>query len=112
MKPLGRSEITAAKKSNPYFTTRMRVVNQPNDWDKRACLSVGINVFFNQEHEPPQAWRKRQRKALAVCQACVLIDWCRFEALSMRDVNGVRGGLTGQQRRKLVAGQENAQVSS
>ncbi|MCS5479907.1 WhiB family transcriptional regulator [Corynebacterium sp. YIM 101645] len=55
--------------------------------------------------EDPEALFVRgaqQRKAVAICRPCPVLEQCRAEALDRREEFGVWGGLTERQRRALL----------
>lgn len=67
-------------------------------WTQAACLGVDPDVFFPDDNADLEA----ARPALAVCEACPVIDVCLADALATYDWHGVRGGLIGDHRRRLL----------
>jgi WhiB family redox-sensing transcriptional regulator len=68
----------------------------PDMWqDKAACYGLDPDVFFpvSEEEAGP---------ALAYCSACHIREMCLSWALKNGERYGVWGGLTEQQRRRLV----------
>lgn len=67
-------------------------------WRQRAkCRTVDPELFF-----PLAGDEKGQEQALWVCGGCPVRAVCLEEALEQRDVEGVRGGTTGQERRSMI----------
>lgn len=66
------------------------------NWRVQArCRGMNSEEFFpvNEALETATVYR-----AKAVCHACPVLPQCRAEALEVRDVFGVRGGMTGPER--------------
>ncbi len=89
--------MTAVKerRSQQY---RMRQVASPiraSAWQAQAaCLDTpDVDVFFDDEEA-----------AVQVCEPCQVKDECLLEALAARVFDGVRGGLTAEERARLRAG--------
>ena len=72
---------------------------------KAACRGPQAVVFF----PPPQFERKaerleRERRAKAICAACVAQQECLDYALEIREPHGIWGGLNEAERRALIDG--------
>lgn len=72
------------------------------DWrDAAACAGAETDVFF-----PHPKSGSDYREALAFCGRCPVADACLTDALLMErnnsDRHGMRGGLTPEQRARLV----------
>ena len=68
----------------------------PDVWQERsACYGIDPDVFFpiSEEEAGP---------ALAFCSACTIRDECLSWALKNGERYGVWGGLTEQQRRRII----------
>jgi WhiB family redox-sensing transcriptional regulator len=78
--------------------------SQPSapDWEDRPCPELGVDVFYRVDGESAREWAHREAAAVRVCSGCPVQNWCLAEALQLRDVDGVRGGLTGDQRAELL----------
>lgn len=78
----------------------MHIASRPGDmaWlDLAHCRDLDPDLFF-----PPSEGITAQRmvaEALRVCSECSVTAECLEAAWAVRDVNGIRGGMTGQQRR-------------
>ena len=71
-------------------------------WQTSAlCRRGDPEVFFHPDLERGAARRQRDAAALAICAECPVLRACRQEALSRREVYGVWGGLTEDQREEL-----------
>lgn len=62
--------------------------------DEALCGEVGWAPFFPETGGSTEAARR-------VCEACPARDLCLDDALETGDYNGVRGGLSGDERRAL-----------
>jgi hypothetical protein len=78
------------------------IIERP-EWTQRAeCRGLPLNMFFHSGS---------QRTALSICAECPVMEDCRAAVLDeeryddVRYIQGVRGGLTGKERRKLRRGQ-------
>jgi hypothetical protein len=68
-------------------------------WRRRAaCRHADPELFF-----PPVGDSQTAAAAVAVCRSCLVIDACLRDALATGERHGIRGGLTGIERRKLLA---------
>jgi len=73
-------------------------------WQERAACRGPLGAVF---FPPPFSERKREKvareaKAKNICEACPVLDECRYYALSIREQHGVWGGLSEQERRILL----------
>lgn len=64
--------------------------------DDAACSGSGTDLFFPISEEDPQV-----EAAKEVCAACPVMDECLAYALSTNQTEGVWGGMTGSERRRL-----------
>ena len=74
---------------------------RPSWWSEAACAGAPIEVFFAPERGSRQGQLAR---ALAYCERCPVIGPCLDDARAEeagRWPVGIRGGLTGPQRRAL-----------
>jgi hypothetical protein len=79
-------------------------------WKTAArCRGMDTERFFPPAETDPQAGQVRQ--ARAICRACPVETECLTEALTCRDVHGIRAGLTGPQRAALLRGNHAASRS-
>ncbi len=63
-----------------------------------ACQRADASLFFAADGERGAARERRERRAKAVCASCPVIEPCASYALSHRELYGVWGGLTEQER--------------
>jgi len=68
--------------------------------DKANCLSAEPSIFFS-------AKLKERALALSLCNACIVKDECLEFALKTESVDGIYGGLLGDERKALL---KNASV--
>lgn len=90
---------------------RRTVVTDPardTAWeDRAACLNEDPDLFF----PPGSDWKgheDQEAAAKAVCNRCPVLDQCREKALADSDFEGIRGGLTGEERKALARARRNA----
>jgi WhiB family redox-sensing transcriptional regulator len=70
------------------------IVTGPNDWRARGECA----------NEDPEIWfADRTAKARKICDGCPVREICLQDAIDERDFEGVRGGLSGRQRRRLAS---------
>lgn len=58
-----------------------------------ACLGMDVELFYA---------GGRELEAKRLCAGCPVLDACLEDAVLKGDYEGVRGGLTGDERRALV----------
>ncbi|MFJ8622302.1 WhiB family transcriptional regulator [Kitasatospora sp. NPDC093550] len=68
-----------------------------------ACRTVDSSVFFHPANERGAAAQQRERLAKEVCARCPVLARCRQYALDVGEPYGVWGGLTEDERRRLIA---------
>lgn len=64
--------------------------------EKAACRRVDPETFF-----PLDGDSLGQEAAKAICMGCEVRSTCLEEAMDHRELEGVRGGTTGQERRRM-----------
>ncbi len=67
------------------------------------CRSTNPETFFHPEGERGPSRRWRDQRAVAICQACPVIQACREHALRVREPYGVWGGMTESEREDYLA---------
>ncbi|MFI8460999.1 WhiB family transcriptional regulator [Kitasatospora sp. NPDC085464] len=73
-------------------------------WQVRgACRSGGASLFFHPSGERGRAHEARDAAAKAVCAGCPVRLECRRHALEAREQYGVWGGLTEDERDRLLS---------
>lgn len=86
-------------------TSRRLPPTPAGGWDWRvhaACRSVDPSTFYQSDNERGPARTRRESDAKAVCAACPVIQECLRWALAAREVHGIWGGLTGEERHALL----------
>ena len=63
--------------------------------DKGACRGIDPDVFYPDEDDDAE-------QAKAVCDICVVRQACLEHALSSREKDGVWGGATERERRRMI----------
>lgn len=85
-------------------------VSEVWDWQLRgACRGADTLLFFHPDGERGAARVRRQTAAKAVCAACPVLSNCRRHALMVHEPYGVWGGLSEEERARMVAGDAKAQ---
>ncbi|MCC9308095.1 WhiB family transcriptional regulator [Kitasatospora sp. RB6PN24] len=75
------------------------------NWQLRgSCRNTGTSLFFHPAGERGPAHDEREEAAKAVCGGCPVRVECRRYALAAREPYGVWGGLTEDERHRLLAG--------
>lgn len=87
--------------SRAYTSDRLRrlfaLTVQVGDWvTDAACRGMDPDLFFPDRGEVDSA-----AKARAVCESCPVIDACRSYAVAANERDGIWGGLSEKQRRRL-----------
>jgi WhiB family transcriptional regulator, redox-sensing transcriptional regulator len=77
------------------------VIESSRWWELAACRSVDPELFFPVSEIGPA--RRQVASAKAVCETCAARQRCLDYALDTRQVHGVWGGLTVEERRVLAA---------
>ena len=67
-----------------------------------ACRGMASSVFFHPWNERGPTRQEREERAKAVCAGCPVIEECRAHAISVREHYGVWGGLTEDERARLI----------
>ncbi|MFM7068529.1 MAG: WhiB family transcriptional regulator [Actinomycetes bacterium] len=82
----------------------MSARQSPDAWqDAGACRGPEASLFFPPPHFERQVDRlARERRAKAICSACLVRDECLNYAVAIGEPHGVWGGLNEVERRALV----------
>ena len=74
------------------------------DWQLHgACRGESTSLFFHPDGERGPARARRQAAAKAVCATCPVVEACLKHALSVREPYGVWGGMSEEERTRLLA---------
>ena len=100
-----RERETAAQRArrarrNPPRHTALRVA--PLVLDGAACKGADLDLFFGPFAEFVSSRQQREAKATAICAGCPVKAECLEYALDAREVYGVWGGMTEDERRALL----------
>ena len=63
-----------------------------------ACRGLDPNIFYPEKPEI----EAKETKAINICNSCSIIDACLENALTKREIYGVRGGTTERGRRNIL----------
>ncbi|WP_297566070.1 WhiB family transcriptional regulator [uncultured Arcanobacterium sp.] len=73
------------------------------DWQvKGTCSTMDPEFFFHPEGERGGPRRRRIERAKRICQHCPVILECREYALDHREPYGVWGGMSEEERSRVV----------
>ena len=79
------------------------------DWQLHgACRGENTSLFFHPDGERGPARARRQTAAKAVCARCPVLEACLKHALSVREPYGVWGGMSEEERARLIAAEPAA----
>jgi WhiB family transcriptional regulator, redox-sensing transcriptional regulator len=71
-------------------------VNMNATWRQRAaCRGIDADIFYPTSDEEAE-------EAKAICSTCAVRQVCLEQAISQREREGVWGGLTERERRRLI----------
>ncbi|WP_333619066.1 WhiB family transcriptional regulator [Dietzia sp.] len=68
-----------------------------------ACQSQPVELFFHSEDTPRGQRRRNERDAARICEECPVLATCRAHALRTGERYGVWGGLTENQRLRILS---------
>lgn len=87
------------------MSNRLRPLMSDWQWQERAaCRGMNSSAFFSPWGERGQARRDREEQARRICGPCEVADLCTAMALELGEEHGIWGGMSGSERRRLVAG--------
>lgn len=79
-------------------------VSETWEWQlSGACRGSDTVLFFHPDGERGLARSRRQAAAKAICQTCPVLAECRRHALSVHEPYGVWGGMSEEERSRLLA---------
>lgn len=80
-------------------------VPREGDWDWQvhaACRGGDTETFYHPENERGPRRARRERTAKAICAGCTVTQQCLRWALDAREPYGVWGGLSVEERNRLI----------
>ena len=85
-----------------------RLADQPDGWRKQAaCLGMSPSLFF-----PDRGYETEARAAKEVCAICPVCAECLNFAMVTKETDGVFGGTSPKDRRRLLRrGREGKRVA-
>lgn len=69
-----------------------------------ACREEDDTLFYHPEGERGTARRRRAEIAKAVCRACPVMETCQADSLERREPYGTWGGISEDERHRVLAG--------
>ena len=82
------------------------------EWQLQGlCRSASPSQFFHPDGERGPRRIERDRRAQAICARCPVIAPCAAHALRVREVYGVWGGLTEDDREAIFQAEAEAAVA-
>jgi WhiB family redox-sensing transcriptional regulator len=83
------------------------------EWQLRArCRNIGSETFFGYVDETTSNRFKRERDAITICRPCVVRLECLTHAQTTPEQDGIWGGLTEKQRRRIRLGVSSQEQST
>ncbi len=82
--------------------------NRAGWWSRAACASADPELFFPISHSGPA--RGQVMRAKAVCARCDIQRECLSYALGAGSIQGVWGGMTEEERRRVLRGQRGTGI--
>jgi len=95
------------KKSEVPMT---EVNNRAGWWSRAACATADPDLFFPISHSGPAL--RQVMRAKAICARCEIQRECLRYALDAGSIQGVWGGMTEMERRRLIRRNRRARVPS
>lgn len=96
----GRAPLRPVVHRAPDLTAAEQIADSSRWWELAACADEDPELFFPTGSSGPAQLQEQQAKA--VCARCPVLARCRQDALESRDVHGVRGGLTEDERLAII----------
>lgn len=66
------------------------------------CVGLDADHFFTTPGERGLSKLRREERAVRICRRCPVIEQCREHALRVREPYGVWGGLTEEDRDRIL----------
>lgn len=77
------------------------------EWQQKGlCRQSNPEVFFHPEGERGPSRRRREARAIAICQECPVLQQCRDHALRVQEPFGIWGGMSESDRADIIAGRK------
>ncbi len=71
-------------------------------WADRGSCVDQADLFYNSEDESKGVRRRKEETAKSICQQCPVLAECRSHAMAQRELYGVWGGLSENDRHRLA----------
>jgi len=84
--------------------------NRAGWWSRAACATADPDLFFPISHSGPAL--RQVMRAKAICASCDIQGECLSYALDAGSIQGVWGGMTEQERRRLLRRNRRARARS
>lgn len=76
--------------------------------EQAACRGPGAEAFYPPENgERRNERRRREQRAIAICNTCPVVDHCLAYAIHIRERHGVWGATGETERRVLIKSKRN-----
>lgn len=82
--------------------------NRAGRWSRAACATADPDLFFPISHSGPAL--RQVMRAKAICARCDIQRECLRYALDAGSIQGVWGGMTEEERRRLLRRNRRARV--
>ena len=77
-----------------------------------ACRNEDPEAFFHPDGERGQARARREAYAKSVCATCPVIAQCAAHALSVREPYGIWGGMSEDDRERILANRKTKRLTA
>ena len=91
--------------SYSVLNTPLNIRPVADEWEwqyQGACKNVDPEIFFLEHGDRASTKIRKQEKALTICRTCPVIQQCLKHALSVPELYGVWGGMTADQRIRIL----------
>jgi len=75
-----------------------------------ACRDEDDTLFFHPEGERGATRRRRAEAAKSICRMCPVMNLCQADSIARREPHGTWGGLSEDERARVLAGRPLPQV--
>jgi WhiB family redox-sensing transcriptional regulator len=96
---------TNDQKTRPPSRRSLVEPGRLDGWEKQSlCAQTDDTLFFHPEGERGATRRARAEAAKAICRTCPVMMECRAKSLRTREQYGTWGGLSEDERARVLAG--------
>lgn len=97
--------------TSPHVERILRAVGGAAWMDDAACRVAPIDLWYDPDHERPEARDARVEAARSICDACPVRSECLETSIVNLEPYGIWGGLTYGERSALIRARELAHAT-